>query len=60
MANEETRLLFSPATPWAVVVPWGEPGTRQKHVRAVVSRFPFMNENRNETVDTTAIPYEQR
>ena len=42
-----------------VAVVWGEPGTRQKHVRAVVTRFPFMNEDRNETVDTAAIPYGQ-
>ncbi|MCE5252599.1 MAG: aminomethyl transferase family protein [Actinomycetia bacterium] len=39
-----------------VEVLWGDPGTRQKAVRATVSRFPFLNENRNETVDVTTIP----
>jgi vanillate/3-O-methylgallate O-demethylase len=35
---------------------WGEPGTRQKKIRAVVSRFPYLNENRNENVDVSTIP----
>ena len=39
-----------------VIVLWGEPGTRQKEIRAVVSRFPYLNENRNEDVDVSAIP----
>jgi glycine cleavage system aminomethyltransferase T len=39
-----------------VTVVWGEPGTRQKKIRAVVSRFPFLNENRNDKVDVSAIP----
>ena len=40
-----------------VVVVWGEPGHRQKYIRATVSRFPYLNENRNETVDVTSIPH---
>jgi glycine cleavage system aminomethyltransferase T len=39
-----------------VSVLWGNPGTRQKEIRAVVSRFPYLNENRNEDVDVSAIP----
>ena len=39
-----------------VFVLWGEPGTRQKKIRAVVSRFPYLNENRNEDVDVDTIP----
>jgi glycine cleavage system aminomethyltransferase T len=48
-------------TPYAdlgteVFVLWGEPGNRQKKIRAVVSRFPYLNENRNEDVDVNTIP----
>ncbi len=39
-----------------VTVLWGDPGTRQKEIRATVSRFPYLNENRNENVDVTTIP----
>jgi len=39
-----------------VTVLWGDPGTRQKTIRATVSRFPYLNENRNERVDVSAIP----
>ncbi|HWH26260.1 MAG TPA: hypothetical protein VNT53_06410 [Pseudolysinimonas sp.] len=39
-----------------VVVLWGEPGTRQKEIRATVQRFPFYDENRNEKIDTSIIP----
>ncbi|MDO5688879.1 MAG: aminomethyl transferase family protein [Tissierellia bacterium] len=39
-----------------VVVLWGDPGTRQKEIRATVSRYPYMDENRNENVDTSTIP----
>jgi glycine cleavage system aminomethyltransferase T len=39
-----------------VVVLWGEPGTRQKEIRAIVSRFPYLNENRNEDVDVSTVP----
>ena len=34
-----------------VEVLWGDPGTRQKRIRATVARFPYMNEDRNEVVD---------
>lgn len=40
-----------------VSVIWGNLGTRQKEVRAVVSRFPFLNEGRNEEFDVNTIPY---
>lgn len=39
-----------------VVVLWGDPGTRQKEIRATVSRFPYLNEGRNERVDVSTIP----
>lgn len=39
-----------------VTVVWGEPGTRQKEIRATVARFPYLNENRNQNVDTSTIP----
>lgn len=39
-----------------VVVMWGDPGARQKEIRATVERFPFYNEGRNEKVDVNAIP----
>lgn len=39
-----------------VVVLWGDPGARQKQIRAKVSRFPYLNENRNEVVDVSTIP----
>lgn len=39
-----------------VTVLWGDPGTRQKEIRATVSRFPFLNEDRNENVDVSTIP----
>jgi glycine cleavage system aminomethyltransferase T len=39
-----------------VDVLWGDPGTRQKTIRATVSRFPFLNEGRNEDVDVNTIP----
>jgi vanillate/3-O-methylgallate O-demethylase len=35
---------------------WGEPGTRQKLIRATVERFPYLDENRNENVDVSTIP----
>ncbi|MFC8520768.1 aminomethyl transferase family protein [Streptomyces sp. NPDC057257] len=38
-----------------VAVLWGDPGTRQKEVRARVSRFPYLNEGRNQTIDVTKI-----
>ncbi|MDH4564418.1 aminomethyltransferase [Pseudomonas taiwanensis] len=39
-----------------VWVLWGEPGTRQKKVRAKVARYPYFNECRNQKVDTSLIP----
>ena len=39
-----------------LTVLWGDPGTRQKQVRAKVARFPYLNENRNQDVDVSAIP----
>jgi glycine cleavage system aminomethyltransferase T len=39
-----------------VTVLWGDPGTRQKEIRATVARFPYLNENRNENIDVSTIP----
>jgi glycine cleavage system aminomethyltransferase T len=39
-----------------LTVLWGDPGTRQKQVRAKVARFPYLNENRNQDVDVSVIP----
>lgn len=39
-----------------VIVLWGNPGTRQKEIRATVSRFPYLNKDRNEDVDVSKIP----
>ncbi len=39
-----------------VSILWGNPGTRQKEIRAKVARFPYLNENRNENVDVNTIP----
>ncbi len=39
-----------------VVVLWGEAGRRQKQIRAAVDRFPYLNVNRNQDVDVSAIP----
>ena len=39
-----------------VTVLWGEPGTRQKEIRAKVARFPYLEEQRNEDVDVNTIP----
>jgi len=39
-----------------VTVLWGDEGTRQKEIRALVSRFPYLNEGRNQDVDVNAIP----
>jgi glycine cleavage system aminomethyltransferase T len=38
-----------------VTVVWGEAGRRQKHLRAIVDRFPYLNENRNQDVDVSRI-----
>ncbi|TGE35150.1 aminomethyl transferase family protein [Desulfosporosinus fructosivorans] len=39
-----------------VSILWGNPGTRQKTISATVSRFPYLDENRNEHVDVSTIP----
>jgi glycine cleavage system aminomethyltransferase T len=39
-----------------LTVLWGDEGTRQKEIRATVSRFPYLNENRNENIDVSTIP----
>lgn len=38
-----------------VTVLWGNSGELQKEIRATVSRFPYLNENRNETLDISTI-----
>jgi len=40
-----------------VYVLYGDPGTRQKKIRAKVARFPYFNEGRNQDVDVTTIPH---
>lgn len=41
-----------------IEVLWGNPGTRQKRIRATVSRFPYYNEPyRNEKFDVEQIPH---
>lgn len=39
-----------------VFVLWGEPGTRQKKIRAKVARWPYFDVNRNQKVDVSKIP----
>jgi glycine cleavage system aminomethyltransferase T len=39
-----------------VTVLWGDAGSHQKEIKATVSRFPFLDEGRNETVDVSTIP----
>lgn len=39
-----------------VEVLWGEPGTRQKRVRAVVAPMPFNTVNENRSFDVSSIP----
>jgi len=39
-----------------VIVLWGDPGTRQKEIRATVTRFPYLDKNRNQVVDVSKIP----
>jgi glycine cleavage system aminomethyltransferase T len=39
-----------------VTVLWGNPGTKQKEIRAAVARFPYLNEGRNEDVEVGTIP----
>lgn len=39
-----------------VYVLWGEPGKRQKKIRATVTRFPYNNILRNEKTDVSKLP----
>lgn len=39
-----------------VMVVWGDPGTRQKHIRAKVARYPYNNILRNESTDVANLP----
>ncbi|MCL2493730.1 MAG: aminomethyl transferase family protein [Clostridiales bacterium] len=39
-----------------VFVLWGDPGTRQKKIRATVCRYPYNNECRNDCADLNQIP----
>ncbi len=39
-----------------VIVLWGDEGTRQKEIRAKVTRFPYHAEGRNDEVDVSTIP----
>jgi glycine cleavage system aminomethyltransferase T len=38
-----------------VEVLWGEPGTRQKKIRATVVSFPYLADNRNQSVDAASV-----
>jgi len=38
-----------------VEVLWGDPGTRQKRIRAIVSRFPYLDLPRNRDIDLAAV-----
>ena len=40
-----------------VIVVWGNPGIRQKRIRATVTRFPYLREERNDKVDVEKIPH---
>jgi glycine cleavage system aminomethyltransferase T len=40
-----------------VDVLWGDPGTDQMKIKAVVARYPYIDKDRNEHVDTSTIPY---
>lgn len=42
-----------------VTIIWGEPGTRQKKIRAKVARFPYNNVLRNVSTDVTKLPKAQ-
>jgi glycine cleavage system aminomethyltransferase T len=43
-----------------VIVLWGDPGTRQKQVRAKVAQFPYLQEERNSEIDVSKIPHGNR
>lgn len=40
-----------------VEVLWGNPGTTQMRIRAVVKRFPYFTDKRNENFDLETIPH---
>jgi glycine cleavage system aminomethyltransferase T len=42
-----------------VLIVWGEPGTRQKKIRAKVARYPYNNVLRNESTDVSLLPKAQ-
>jgi glycine cleavage system aminomethyltransferase T len=39
-----------------VIILWGDPGTRQKNIRAKVTRYPYNNVLRNESTDAAVLP----
>jgi vanillate/3-O-methylgallate O-demethylase len=39
-----------------VKVLWGDSGSRQKEIRATVARFPYLQVERNDTIDVETIP----
>ena len=39
-----------------VTVVWGNPGTRQKQIRATIARFPYLTAERNEQIDVRTLP----
>ncbi|MCL2111261.1 MAG: aminomethyl transferase family protein [Clostridiales bacterium] len=39
-----------------VIVLWGNPETRQKEIRAAVSRYPFLDTQRNQVFDVNQVP----
>ena len=42
-----------------VKVLWGDPGSRQKEIRATVARFPYLQVERNDKIDVETIPRPQ-
>jgi glycine cleavage system aminomethyltransferase T len=41
----------APGTELSII--WGDPGSRQKEIRAVVDRYPLFDEGRNEAIDVS-------
>jgi glycine cleavage system aminomethyltransferase T len=39
-----------------LTVLWGDPDTRQKEIRVTVARYPYLDLERNEAIDTSTIP----
>jgi len=35
---------------------WGNPGTKQKHLKAKIAPFPYVQDGRNELMDVASIP----